>query len=1602
MKENRFLYRGKSPYVESGLDIPEFNKDYGMMDFVKVFASEENTYGLKSDGTLWGVGLNSQGELGLGDNVKRHMFEPIPGIGNVKEVICGANHTFVITNAGEVFSTGKNGAGQLGLGDNENKTTFTKVNISNVKRIECGVNHSVMINASNEIYTCGRNTEGQLGLGNNENKNVFTKVNVTNVTDFACGGNHMLVLLNTGELQGVGMNSKGQLGLNNLVNQNTLTKVNVLTTIADISCGLYHSIVVYRDGSCVATGDNTYGQLGIGSTTQAKVFTTVNLTNVKECRGEKYNSVLITHDHKVYVNGKNDMGQLGLGDFVDKNNPVEFTTYDESLTIKYTDTFSIINQKDISPRWSGVTQYKNRLGLLNPLTTDSKGVYVPFKNKIISGYSNITELNGHSMLKKEDGSYIVLEKDDRIISGYQSAFLLKGSGELYGFGYNNKGELGLGDTQSRDKFTKVDIDDVKDVICGQIHTFVIKNNGDVYSCGNNENGQLGLGDTNGRSKFTKVDITNVKKISCGGTFTFALKNNGEVVYCGNQVGITSINNVLTFGKVGDAPNNVIDVVCGYEHILLLVKDGSVYGRGSNNSGQLGKGSTSKIATFTKLDVSNVEKVITHPSSSNTFVIRKNGEVLSAGDNTSGQLGQATTNPASRSFANIYDVKITEGVRDIYCTPNSTLLISNNGSLYSCGYNNVGQLGLGHTDNKNSFQKVNNVKNVKCVEGIYNLVFMFDDKGTLYYSGYGSALDYPDSRAFTTLGNGIKKIACGNKHVVVLTDNGKVYGCGDNNDFKQLGLSSTTSMSNVLVELPIDDAKDIACGSFHTMVVKNNGDLYACGKNGDAQLGLGDKADRAVFTKVDITDVVQVECGIRHTVIIKNNGEAYACGFNSSNNSLGTSDNSTYVMKLTKMKDIDNIKKVSCGYDSTLILKNDGTVYGCGSNLEGQLGLGSSGVLSSATKVDVEDVFDIFAGRTSSYLIKSDRRLYGSGSNIVGELGIPKITNKVTSFTYLGLDDVECVVAGDSHCIALKNNGEAYGTGANAVGQLGIGHLTNVEKFTKVKTSDIKLIISGCSSNFIFLIKNNGDICGTGLNNRGQLGISSSTNVNVPTEMPVAKAGFDFLEPIKGEPINQVDKCYGNIIINNKYLVSDEYHNLSTTLGVGFKDKYEYNGEIPTLPLDNIKRCSISKTHSLILLNDGTVYGCGSNQYRELLFPSATTKLTEPTKLLISGIRDVACGEYFSYFVGTDGILYASGTNGQGQLGQGDVNLYDGLQTVEGISNVKRVFCGERFTFVILNDNSLWVCGRNEKGLLGLGTEQIDQNITTFTKIDVDVEEVEINRNCVIIRKTDKSVWTCGMDRKDLNLANPTNLHVFQKVRIPGEFDLKLTNLNILNDSVGMIFEAPTQKSSIELVSKSITSLGIKVNDEYDPVSKIELFINSELVSTMSDNIGDNVTVEIPKDKINLGMNNIYVKATTIEGNISMVAVTIDKVANGISAVRDKDIMIKGKKYTITSFVDGVDNVTVTLDRPIEDPLYEGDIFYQLINEVNVFIKTNGSGEFKPLVFTGFKKVDTGYQEMYELVEEGIKAAEVKIVVTDGDKWTAIKRPSMLFKLSDQI
>ena len=101
----------------------------------------EHSLILKNDGTLWGCGDNSYGELGLGDTTDRKIFTQVTtNADNIKEVYCGGSYTIILKNDGTLWGCGANGGGQLGLGDTTDRTTFTQVttNADDIKQVYCG------------------------------------------------------------------------------------------------------------------------------------------------------------------------------------------------------------------------------------------------------------------------------------------------------------------------------------------------------------------------------------------------------------------------------------------------------------------------------------------------------------------------------------------------------------------------------------------------------------------------------------------------------------------------------------------------------------------------------------------------------------------------------------------------------------------------------------------------------------------------------------------------------------------------------------------------------------------------------------------------------------------------------------------------------------------------------------------------------------------------------------------------------------------------------------------------------------------------------------------------------------------------------------------------------------------------------------------------------------------------------------------------------------------------------------------------------------------------------------------------------------------------
>jgi alpha-tubulin suppressor-like RCC1 family protein len=237
------------------------------------------TAAIKTDGSLWGWGLNSSGQLG--DNTGTNRNTPVTtfaGGTNWKSVAGGRNFSIAIKTDGSLWTWGANSFGQLGTNDLTSRftpvTTFAGGN--NWKSVACGLDLIVAIKTDGSLWTCGRNNSGQLGINNTDNRStpVTTFAGGTNWKSVVGGYEHSAAIKTDGSLWTWGVNGNGQLGINNTTQRNTpVTTFAGGTNWKQVFGGVFakHTAATKTDGSLWNWGINSSGALGDNTTTQKNV-----------------------------------------------------------------------------------------------------------------------------------------------------------------------------------------------------------------------------------------------------------------------------------------------------------------------------------------------------------------------------------------------------------------------------------------------------------------------------------------------------------------------------------------------------------------------------------------------------------------------------------------------------------------------------------------------------------------------------------------------------------------------------------------------------------------------------------------------------------------------------------------------------------------------------------------------------------------------------------------------------------------------------------------------------------------------------------------------------------------------------------------------------------------------------------------------------------------------------------------------------------------------------------------------------------------------------------------------------------------------------------
>ena len=343
-----------------------------------------------------------------------------------------------------------------------------------------------------------------------------------------------------------------------------------------------------------------------------------------------------------------------------------------------------------------------------------------------------------------------------------------------------------------------------------------------------------------------------------------------------------------------------------------------------------------------------------------------------------------------------------------CGLEHTITFSDDGTAYSFGRNNFGELGLGHNNHVSLPTPIPNLPKI-------NLV------------------------------------SCGVCFTVCVDYEGFIWSFGLNK-YGQLGTGNTTNFNVPQKLLDIPPVLSVSCGHEHTLIITNDYNLWSCGGNQCGQLCHGDAVDRSKPQKTSFSNISKIAAGWGHSLFQNNKGEIFSCGDNRFGQcGLGHFNHPQITPSLVPSTP-SNIVQFVCGNDHNLFLDSEGNTFSAGYNAEGQLGLGHNTNQNELNKIpNIPPIKLISCGNSSSYLIDLEGNFWSFGYNVHGQLGHVDRTNTNAPKVITSLKDFQQISHGSSgyHVFAKNSQNQIFATGSNHYGQLGTGDTESVSILTEI-------------------------------------------------------------------------------------------------------------------------------------------------------------------------------------------------------------------------------------------------------------------------------------------------------------------------------------------------------------------------------------------------------------------------------------------------------------------------------------------------------------------------------------------------------------------------
>jgi len=433
----------------------------------------------------------------------------------------------------------------------------------------------------------------------------------------------------------------------------------------------------------------------------------------------------------------------------------------------------------------------------------------------------------------------------------------------------------------------------------------------------------------------------IEAVPYSGQYTITYADGNAVAYKADTItstGVAGLTAILTAGTLANGNGNLVFSISG---------TAATSGNATFQINFAGKNCTATLRIDPQVVVlSGIIKIPIAVEKERNLVVLNNGTVKAWGNNQFGQIGDGTTTDRHTPV----EVTSLTNIAAVASGGYHSLALANDGKVWAWGKNDQGQLGDGTLSENHTPKQVVGLTNIISIAAGFDYSLALKNDGTVWAWGgnmWGTLGDGTFTNKWQPVQvsnlSGITFISAATEHCLALKNNGTVWSWGWNAN-GCLGDGSTVASRATPAQIPgLNSITAIAAnGSFHNMVLKNDGTVWTWGDNFYGQLGDGTFVEKTVPVQLaSLTNIVAIGTGERHSFAIKTDGSLWAWGWNG-NGQLGVdftfsfSENSPVNVVL-----LSGIKRIAGGSFHSLAQRIDGSIYTMGNNVYGQLGDGSN-------------------------------------------------------------------------------------------------------------------------------------------------------------------------------------------------------------------------------------------------------------------------------------------------------------------------------------------------------------------------------------------------------------------------------------------------------------------------------------------------------------------------------------------------------------------------------------------------------------------------------------------------------------------------------------